>query len=143
MKVTEKMAKIIRDRIANSELNAVFSTDVEQMIEDAIKKIELLPNIEEVRLMLAGEKAKLQAFGEDSRRIRRRIPQHPISEFCNRNHYRSQRVTKTPKGGFQNTRQASKPVNQQSPVFKRENMLASGLSPRAIQNLVICPGYKR
>ena len=67
MKVTEKMAKIIRDRIANSELNAVFSTDVEQMIEDAIKKIELLPNIEEVRLMLAGEKAKLQAFGEDSR----------------------------------------------------------------------------
>lgn len=27
------------------------------------------------------------------------------------------------------------PVNQQSPVFKRENVLASGLSPRAIKNL--------
>ncbi len=27
------------------------------------------------------------------------------------------------------------PVNQQSPVFKRENVLACGLSPRAIQNL--------
>mgnify|MGYP001186384680 CR=1 FL=1 len=69
MKITEKMAKIIRDRIANSELNEVFSTDVEQMIADAIKKIESIPakNIEEARLMMEGEKAKLQAFGEDSR----------------------------------------------------------------------------
>ena len=69
MKLTEKQTEIVRDRIANSELNVVFSTDVEQIIADAIKKIESIPakNIEEARLMMEEEKAKLQAFGEDSR----------------------------------------------------------------------------